>query len=258
MRVKSAGDLVDERNNMRKLSTFQPMTWPAVLALTLGAMACEQAKTEQAKPAQSEKSPIERLARAAIKSQAVQATKLIAARPPVPRETNEDIAQNKAELQAMAALLSGATTLEPKIAKTEREVAQTPAPQAGPTLPRRRRAPRIVRAEAPVQARPIDHRANKSLASTLTDASFSEVMNGWRGIKACVKSVTSRGLGGSGALKVSFKINSDGSVKESKIANASNPIAQRVGSCITRQARNIQFPAYAGASIVKKEAKFVF
>jgi len=235
------------------------MTWTAALALALSAMACEQAKTETATPAPVEKSPIERLARAAVNNQATQAQKLIATAPPAAAsEAKEDLAQNRAELQAMAALLSGATPVEPQVAVTPRKDSETPRPQAGPTLPKTRRAPQIVRAEAPIQARPIDRRANTGLASTLTDASFSEVMNGWRGIKACVKSVTSRGLGGSGALKVSFKINADGSVEESKIANASNPIAQRVGNCITRQARNIQFPAYAGANIVKKEAKFVF
>jgi len=241
---------------MRKINISRPLFSSTIGSLALLAVACGQPSQPVEKAPVVEKSPIERLAKAAVKNQPA----VSPAKAPTPvnaaESTEAELSQKKAELQAMAALLIGQAPRAPS--QEERVANSVPQPEAGPKMPKTRPARRIVRAHEPVQVRPIDELANKGLASTLSDARFSEVITNWRGIKHCVKSITSRGFGGSGALKVAFKINADGSVQTTKIADASNSIAQRVGNCVTRQARKIQFPAYAGTEIVSKEAKFVF
>jgi len=244
---------------MRHLIQSRPILLSSLVALSFGAMSCEQSNSKPQEVETVETSPIERLARAAVTARASQEQEIATVvTPKTEIETAADLEANKMKLQAMAALLSGASSIKSNSKDEDQKPDVVPAPQAGPELSTKRSAPKVTRRAAPVSARPIDERAAKGLAHTLSDASFSEVMSGWRGIKTCVKSITSRGLGGSGAIKVSFKINADGSVKSSKVANATNLIAERVGNCVTRQARKIQFPAYAGAEIVSKEAKFVF
>jgi hypothetical protein len=226
--------------------------------LAFGSVAYNQSKPSPILSAPETKSPIERLARAAVKNVAVHSPVKPSSTIDVVTPKMENLAENNAKLQAMAALLTGARTTEAEPNKPSASIDKLPMPEAGPELRTTRKAPVTKRVNSPISVRPVDEIAARGLSATLTDSSFSEVMNGWRGIKTCVKSITRRGFGGSGALKVAFKINADGTVKESNIANASNLIAERVGSCVTRQARKIKFPAYAGTEIVNKEAKFVF
>jgi hypothetical protein len=240
---------------MRKNTISPPLLSNAIGAFGFLLMACSQPIQAPSQAETSKKTPIDRLVKAAAQSKMV--TPLVApVVTPAPVETLESEAEKqsrldaqKAKLEAMAMLLLGNA---PKAEVNNREANEVPSPEAGPKLLQTKSVARIARRIEPVQVTPVDELAAENLASTLTDARFSEVITNWRGIRNCVKSITARGLGGSGALKVSFKINAEGK------ADASNSIAQRVGKCVTRQARKIQFPAYAGTEVVSKEAKFVF
>ena len=249
---------------MRNNTKYSPILYTSIAAISLFSFACSSsAPVDSAnKKAKTVKSPIERLARSAVKQQVKQAEEATTATAEV--ETNQPESAAKApeqneELQAMADLLSGAASIKAEKAAQKRIQLRHAAPkkQSGPSLNRQNRKS-LRKASAPVAIRPIDTRANDELASHLSDASFSRIVRDWRGVRTCVKSLTSRGMGGSGALRVNFRINFDGSVASSKVSDASNTIAQRVGNCVARQARKIRFPAYAGTEVVSKEAKFVF
>lgn len=248
---------------MRNNNISSSILYTSIAAISLFSFACstntsvEAPKTKKSKV----KSPIERLARSAIKQQTKQAEKpstLAAAEQPS-EPASVDAVDNQKELQAMADLLSGAASIKAEKEQQKQIELRHSAPerQVGPKLKSQKRKS-LRKAMAPVASRPIDTRASSELETHLSDASFSRIVRDWRGVKTCVKSLTSRGMGGSGALRVNFRINFDGTVASSKVSDASNAIAQRVGNCVARQARNIRFPAYAGTEVVNKEAKFVF
>jgi|GEM_PF-6156858 len=249
---------------MRNNTKFSSILYTSMAAISLFSFACSPStnvETSKTK-AKNVKSPIERLARSAVKQQVKQAEEIAAATAENQNKQIESAAKapgQTEELQAMADLLSGAASIKAEKAAQKRIQLRHAAPekQNGPTLKSRNRKS-LRKASAPVAIRPIDTRASEELESHLSDASFSRIVRDWRGVKTCVKSLTSRGMGGSGALRVNFRINFDGSVASSKVSDASNTIAQRVGNCVARQARKIRFPAYAGTEVVSKEAKFVF
>ncbi|MEE2902612.1 MAG: hypothetical protein VYC39_09785 [Myxococcota bacterium] len=248
------------RNNTKSSSIL----YTSIAAISLFSFACSPSSSVDSSKTKGKavKSPIERLARSAVKQQVKQSEEAATASAEVLNEQPESAAktvdQNE-ELQAMADLLSGAASIKAEKAAQKRIKQRHAAPtkQSGPSLNSQNRKS-LRKASAPVASRPIDTRASEELESHLSDASFSRIVRDWRGVKTCVKSLTSRGMGGSGALRINFRINFDGSVASSKISDASNTIAQRVGNCVARQARKIRFPAYAGTEVVSKEAKFVF
>ena len=251
---------------MRNNTYSSSILYTSIAAISLFSFACSPNNSSEVSSSKKNtvKSPIERLARSAVQNQkqavapkAEQALVDETAKTVEPTSAAEP-KQNE-ELQAMADLLSGAASIKAEQEAQEKVERRyiTPKNQAGPSLKSQNRKS-LRKASAPVAIRPIDTRASEDLATHLSDASFSRIVRDWRGIKTCVKSLTSRGMGGSGALRVNFKINFDGTVASSKVSDASNPIAQRVGNCVARQARKMRFPAYAGTEVVSKEAKFVF
>ncbi len=91
----------------------------------------------------------------------------------------------------------------------------------------------------------------------LTDDQFQDAVNAWRGMRACLARSKLRGSQRSGAMKVSFKIRSDGSVLNSEVVETTDGVAASIAPCVAKAAKRIRFPAFDGKD-VDKEAKFVF
>lgn len=117
-------------------------------------------------------------------------------------------------------------------------------------LPReRRRVIRTVREDEPEDTGP----------TTLSDHAFHSALGNWRGVKRCVQETKAETKGDiKGAVKLSFTINTDGRVAESRLVDVTEATPKKLIECVVQEATKVSFPAFTANVAVVKEAKFVF
>lgn len=125
--------------------------------------------------------------------------------------------------------------------------------------PRRRRREREQKQKPRTQPEMPGLRPDSSRGGGLSDAAFNGALTDWRGVQSCIATEVQRGAGTqTGALRVAFKIQPDGSVLDAKVVETSSPFARSLSPCVERKAKRVEFPSFAGDEPAKKTAKFVF
>ncbi len=161
--------------------------------------------------------------------------------PPAPVEEMDDsaLSSKASELEALQASLLGLNKA-------------APAEEAPPPPVRKKRRRKVVDDYdyGDENLDPVDENG-------LSDSAFYSVVGSWSGMKRCLATTTVRGER-TGALKIKFEISKDGSVTDSDVEDPSNDAARQISDCVSKQARKIRFPAFAGMDSVSKQAKFVF
>jgi hypothetical protein len=178
--------------------------------------------------------------------------------PPPPPAEPEVSPEEQARLEAMKAKLLGQ--------KTPAELEAEAIARAAAEAQAAEEAARLAAAEtrAPSRRRPkpsTDEDEEPELPTgptTLSDAQFSSVVGGWRGVAHCLATTTIRGQERNGALSLGFTVSRDGLVKEVRVLSTSNDVAAQIAPCVSRGASKLKFPSFTAEDPAEKEAKFVF